>query len=375
MNYRLGYLGFFAHPALTKEAAGPLGNYALQDQVEALRWVRANIAAFGGDPKNVTIAGESAGAISVDLLMLAPQAKGLFAKVISESGFGRRRWRPVHSDDGSPSGEQLGIAFARKNGLTDVSATTARALRALPFSAFGNPPGVAQPDQPAPLIDGVVVATNTYDGFKAGRQAKAPYLFGGNSDEAALYRTVLAPATEYAKVTQGKDAMLAAFDPEGSGSVDRTIRRLITDWRFSEPDRALARIAAKTQPTFVYHFSYTPIADRATSLGAPHGGEINYAFNTLSFSTAPQLNKATAPPDAEGVAIAQSMNRYWAAFVKTGNPGSAGGPRWPKFDAGDEALMEFGVGGKPIVRSHFHKARLDWVEQNAGKWSPAVTPQ
>jgi para-nitrobenzyl esterase len=375
INYRLGYLGFFAHPALTREAAGPLGNYGLQDQIEALRWVQTNIAAFGGDPRNVTVGGESAGAISADLLMLAPQAKGLFAKAISESGFARRRWRPVHSEDGSPSGEDLGIAFARKNGLATADAATAQALRALPFSAFANPPGVAQPDQPAPLIDGKLVASNTYDGFKAGRQVKAPYLLGSNSDEAALYRTVMVSPTEYAAVTPGKDAMLAAFDPDHSGNVDRTVRRLITDWRFSEPVRAVARISSRTQATFVYHFSYTPIAERAASFGAPHGAEISYVFNTLGSSIAPQLSRGSAPPDAEGVAIAQAMNRYWAAFAKTGDPASAGGPRWPKFGTRAEALMEFGASGKPTVRSHFQKARLDWVERNIGKWTPVVTPQ
>jgi para-nitrobenzyl esterase len=106
------------------------------------------------------------------------------------------------------------------------------------------------------------------------------------------------------------------------------------------------------------------VATRATSFGAAHGSEIAYAFNSVK--------NARTPPDAEGVAIAQSMNRYWAAFAKTGDPGSAGGPAWPRFDAAQEAVMEFGAGGKPVVQPHFHKARLDWVEQNIGWYSPMV---
>jgi para-nitrobenzyl esterase len=369
INYRLGYLGFFAHPALTKENAGLLGNYGIQDEVEALHWVQANIGAFGGDPKNVTIAGESAGAISVSLLMLAPQARGLFAKGIAESTFVRRYWRPLHSDDGSFNAEQIGYAFARKNGVTTVDSATAKTLRALPFSAFANPPGTAQPDQPSPMIDGKLIASNIYDGFKSGRQVKAPYMVGGNSDEASLYRSLTKTANEYAGISQNRDAMLAAFDPEKSGNADRTVSRLITDFRISEGDRAVARLHAKVAPTFVYHFSYTPVAGRAASFGAPHGGEIIYAFNTVK---TPPAGGRAGPPDAEGIAIAQSMNRYWAAFAKTGDPGSAGGPKWSRFDAKDEALMELGDGGMPVAQTHFHKARLDWIEQNLGRWSPIV---
>jgi para-nitrobenzyl esterase len=366
VNYRLGRLGFFAHPALTKEdPKAVVGNYGILDQIEALRWVQANIGAFGGDAKNVTIFGESAGAICVNLIMLAPQAHGLFAKAASESGFGRRPLKLVHTDDGSASGEQIGYAFAQKNGVATLDAAAAKSLRALPFSAFANPPGVAQPDQPSPMIDGKLVASTIHDGFKKGREAKVPYLIGGNSNESSLYRGILVNGVEYANVTDRKEAMLAAFDPEKSGNVERTVARLVTDQRISEPDRALARIHSKSQPTFVYHFSYTPIAGRAASLGAAHGGEISYVFNTLNGGRG-------GPPDAEGVAISRSMNSYWAAFAKTGNPGTAGGPTWPKWDNTGESLMEFPAGGKPAVQSHFHKARLDWVEQGVGTWTPIV---
>ncbi|CAN5141474.1 carboxylesterase family protein [soil metagenome] len=366
VNYRLGRLGFFAHPALSKEdPKAVVGNYGILDQIEALRWVQANIGAFGGDAKNVTIFGESAGAICVNLIMLAPQAKGLFAKAASESGFGRRPMKPVHSDGAASSGEQIGFAFAQKNGVNTLDDAAAKALRALPFSVLNNaPPGVAQPDQPSPMIDGKLVAGTIYDGFKAGREAMVPYLICVNTHYSSPYRGLILPTGELAGVTENKAAMLAVFDPNATNDADRIIARLVTDQRISEPDRALARIHSKSQPTFVYHFSYVPIAGRAASPGAAHGAEISYVFNTLTGGRGPA-------PDAEAIAISKTMNSYWANFAKTGDPASAGGPKWPKWDA-SESLMEFGFGGTPAVRSKFHKDRLDWVEANVGKWSPIV---
>jgi para-nitrobenzyl esterase len=305
--------------------------------------------------------------------MLAPQAKGLFAKGIAESTFARRYWRPLHTDDGSFSAEQVGYAFASKNGVTSVDAGTAKALRALPFSAFANPPGTAQPDQPSPMVDGKLIADRSiYEGFQKGRAAKTPYLVGGNSDEVSLYRPQMVMANEYAAVTKDKDAMLAAFDPEKAGDVVRTVSRLATDWRISEGDRALARLQSKAAPTFVYHFSYMPIASRGTSFGAPHGGEISYAFNTIKTPPPGGFTANRPAPDPEGLAIAQSMNRYWVAFAKTGDPGSAGGVRWPRFEPKDEALIEFGAGGAPVVQNRFHKTRLDWVERNIDWYNPIV---
>jgi para-nitrobenzyl esterase len=348
VNYRLGRMGFFAHPALTAE--GGVANYGLADNVAALKWINQNIGAFGGDPGNVTISGESAGAILVNLLMLAPQAQGTFHKAIAQSGFGRRVLNPVRAASGR-SGEQIGLAFAQSAGVNGADAAAAKALRALPFTAFANPPGVGQPDQPSPMIDGKWVAGGILDGFKAGREAKVPYLVGGNSNEASLYRSVMKTEDEFAKIMDRKDAFLAAFDPEKSGNAERIVARYVTDQRISEPDRALAREHSKRAPTFVYHFSYVPQAQRATALGAPHGGEISYAFNTLR-----------GTPDEEGKAVAATMNAYWAAFAKAGDPGSAGGPRWLKFDAANEPLIEFPSSGTPIPRTHFNKQRLDWVE-------------
>jgi para-nitrobenzyl esterase len=180
-------------------------------------------------------------------------------------------------------------------------------------------------------------------------------LLGGNSDEASLTRRGLNAAERLAAIQVSRDAFLAAYDPDKTADADRIMAHYFTDTSISEPDRDLARIHANHgSPTYVYHFSYTPAAQRATLLGLPHGGEIIYVFNTP---------RATGF-DEEGKAIAASANGYWAQFAKTGTPGSAGGPQWPRFFSDDEFVMEFPSNGVPTAVKHFHKARLDWVEAN-----------
>jgi para-nitrobenzyl esterase len=361
INYRLGRAGWFAHPALTQEnPKGLLGNYGLMDQIAALEWIQDNIQKFGGDKDNVTIAGGSAGAISVNYLMLAKQAHGLFDKAISQSGFGRTYAQALHTDDGTPSVEQLGVAFAERAGVKGTDAAAAKALRALPFAEImRSAGGVGSPDQPRPMADGKLVQSTAAEGFARKRQAAVPFLLGGNSDEASLTRRNTVSADRLAAIKEQRESFLAAFDPQRSGDADRIIARLITDQSISEPNRALARAhVSRGAPVYVYHFSYVPAATRATSFGLAHAAETSYVFN------AP---RAGASFDPEGKAIAEAANKYWAAFAKTGDPGPAGGVRWPAFDAADEALLEFGHDGVPATRKRFDSARLDWVEQSIAK--------
>ena len=353
VNYRLGRAGWFAHPALTAEnPKGLLGNYGLMDQVAALNWVADNIKEFGGDPKNVTIFGESAGAISVNYLMLAPQAKGLFNKALSESGFGRLAARPISSV------EQNGVSFAEKAGIHGSDGAATKALRALSWAELtANAAPIGAPDQILPMADGKMITGSAADGFAQGKEAHVPYLLGGNSDEASLTRRGLNAAERFASIQQRRETFIAAYDPDNSGDADRIIARLVTDTSISEPDRDLARLHAKHgNATYVYHFSYTPAAQRATVFGLAHGGELAYVFNTP---------RAT-PFDDEGKAVAAAANRYWAQFAKSGDPDSAGGAPWPKFDAADEYVMEFPASGVPAAAKHLHKDRLDWVEAGLG---------
>jgi para-nitrobenzyl esterase len=354
VNYRLGRAGWFAHPALTAEnPGGLLGNYGLMDQIAALGWVRDNIRAFGGDPQNLTLFGESAGAIAINYLMLAPQAKGLFAKAVSESGFGRLAARPLSS------AEHIGVSFAEKAGVQGSDAAAAKALRALSWTELtANVAGIGSAEQLLPMADGKIITGSAADGFAGGKEAHVPYLLGGNSDEASLTRRGMNASQRLAAIQQRRDAFIAVYDPDNSGDADRIIARWVTDTSISEPDRDLARLHAKHgNATYVYHFSYTPAAQRSTLYGLPHGGEIAYVFNTP---------RAT-PFDDEGKAVAAAANKYWVQFAKTGDPDSAGGALWPKFDAADEYVMEFPATGVPVAAKHFHKARLDWVEAGLTK--------
>jgi para-nitrobenzyl esterase len=344
VSYRLGRAGWFAHPALTKE--GPTGNYGLMDQVAALKWVQANVASFGGDPKNVTIAGESAGGISVLELMLAPDARGLFQKAIGESSFGRLE--PTSLKDA----EAAGVKAAAMVGVSGEDAAAAAALRKASLSAM--PYSGPFTSRAGPILDGRYVQGGIAEGFAAGKQAKVPLLIGGNSNEASLFRPQAAALD--AIPAARKDAAMAAFDPKGVGNKLQIVNDMATRQYITEPDRAISRAQAKAgAPVYLYYFSYVTPAQRGTSLGAGHTAEIKYAFSGPGQKFA-----------AEDLPLAKAVNAYWAAFIKTGNPDSAGGPAWPRFTPATEASMEFGADG-PAAREHHLKAELDWTEEGLKK--------
>src|SRR5579859_2155934 len=341
VSYRLGRAGWFARPALCKE--GPCGNYGLMDQIAALKWVKANAASFGGDPNNVTIAGESAGGISVLELMLAPDARGLFQKAIGESSFGRLE--PTSMADA----QAAGIKAASAAGVLGLDATAAEALRKLPLSAM--PYTGPFTSRAGPILDGRYVQGGIAEGFAAGKQAKTPLLIGGNSNEASLFRPQAAALDAIA--ADQKAAAMAAFDPKGEGDKLQIVNDMATRQYITEPDRAISRAQSKTgQPVYTYYFSYvSPGAKAQLPYGAPHTAEIKYAFA----GPKQQFAEVDLP-------LAKAVNAYWAAFIKSGAPDSAGGPAWPKF-APNETYMEFGADG-PAPHDHFLKAQLDWQEAN-----------
>jgi len=348
LNYRLGRAGWFAHPALTQE--GPTGNYGMMDQIAALKWVQANIAQFGGDPKNVTIYGESAGGISVLYLMMAPQAQGLFQKAIGESAFARHEPTPLKV------AEAAGIKAAVAAGVQGDDAAAAAALRKLPLEAMPYTGGFV--GRAGPILDGTYITQGLAKGFAAGRAAKVPLMLGGNSNEASLVRPQAAQLD--AIPDPQKAAILKAFDPQGSADKARIINDVTTVQLITEPDRNAARLHAKSgAPTYVYYFSrVAPAAKARKPYGAGHTDEIRYVFGA---PTAP------AAFDAKDKALSDAMTTYWSNFAKSGNPGSAGGVTWPKFDAAKEAQVEFGDEGVK-VREHFLKDWRDTVE--AGQKAP-----
>lgn len=362
VNYRLGRLGFFAHPALTAESPnGALGNYGIMDNIAALKWVKANIAAFGGDPNNVTAFGESAGGILVNFLMTAPEAKGLFQKAISQSGFGRSAGLPIRGD-AARTGEKAGVAYATSVSVTGSGPEAAKALRALSAEQLSVPAGgIGAAGQPGPMVDGVVIPEPPPEAFAAGREAKIPYIAGGNSWEASLFpQTAREPEATLARLGPARAQVMAAY----GGDPVRVASDLTTETTVIEPVRYLARLHAKNgQKAWAYYFSYVPAAERGKVRGTSHGGEIPYVFNNLRDEPATLAGRILPAATPEDRKIAEATMAYWVAFAKHSDPAVAGGVAWPVSGAND-TVLEIGDDGVKL-RPEFHKATLDLVERVA----------
>jgi para-nitrobenzyl esterase len=323
INYRLGRFGFFAHPALTAEANGrPVGNYALMDMIAALKWTRANIARFGGDPRQVTIFGESAGGAAVNSLMVSPAARGLFARAIVQSGLGREPVPPL------AEAERAGVSFAAAHGLGKATAADLRKLDAETILKAGDPQMM---NGGAAMVDGKILRESPLAGFRAGRQAAVPYIVGWNSLEFPVAAAAMAgrlgagsPLTpEVLERLKPAYPNAASFD-----------QNLLSDVLFVEPALALARYhAMRGHPTYAYQFSVLAKPVRAMFKGTPHAMERQYVFQTLGTSS--------FPADSNDAAQAAAVSAYWAAFAKAGDPNGGGRPAWPRFQPTSPALMEF----------------------------------
>jgi len=339
INYRLGLLGFFAHPALTAAAKPdePLGNYGLMDQIAALQWVQDNIAAFGGDPKNVTAFGESAGGASLVYLLTNPKAKGLFSKAIIESGGGLQR--PI----GLAENEQRGVAYFRTLGApADASLSD---LRRTPASAWVRAQGGIQGGAPTagraggglgfgPFIDGRLVTEAPFEVFQAGKAHDVPLIVGANSNEASVLATLGVPQGALALAVGPRIVQLRRLyeAPEPA----EFQRQAMGDLVFVAPSRWVAGQAAKGAPSYLYYFDYVAAARRSVLPGANHGSEIPYVFQT--WKSAPLL---AAGMTSEDRAISSMMSACWVSFAKTGKPACAPAPDWPAYDPATDLQMEF----------------------------------
>jgi para-nitrobenzyl esterase len=372
-NYRLGRLGFFAFPALSKEhPEEPKGDYAYMDQIAALKWVQQNIAAFGGDPKNVTLFGESAGGVSVHSLLTIPSAKGLFQKAIIESGGGRDgvlTGRPINKENADSyytlSAETIGINYAHKHGIEGRHAAALARLRALTVAQIidggqesAGPGG--PPIYPGPILDGKLVVETAQSTYNAGRQAGVPLIIGSNSAEVpAGFINAASKEKLFALFGNMKDQAVAVYDPESKADFAWMLSMVNTDKVWAEPARFTATaFADKGNPAYIYLFSYVPASmQQMMRFGAGHASEVPYVFDNLR-----GRNGAAIPPKDQEVA--KMMNSYWINFAKTGNPNGPGLPKWPLFSPKTNEILEFkrdgSVAGETDPKK---KGRLDLIEK------------
>jgi para-nitrobenzyl esterase len=374
INYRLGRLGHFAFPALSKEhPEEPKGSYAYMDQIAALKWVKENIAAFGGDPDNVTIFGFSSGGVSVHSLLTIPAAKGLFHKAISESGGGRDgvlTGRPIRQENADPlysiSAETIGINFARKHKIESTDAAGLAKLRSLSMEEIVD--GGQESDSSGlriysgPILDGKLVVETAESAYKGGRQARVPLIIGNCSAEigGAFVTTASSKEALFSLFGELEAEAKAAFDPDGTKEFAEVITKFNTDWVWGEPARMAARaFVAESEPVYMYQFGYVPVAMRERSpYGAGHGSEISFVFNTLNARWG-----APAGATPEEKELARIMNTYWANFAKTGNPNGKNVPVWPLYDTQKEDILDIDLDGKPIAKPDPRKARLNVIEK------------
>jgi para-nitrobenzyl esterase len=339
VNYRLGVLGYLAHPDLSEESKrGISGNYGLLDQIQALRWVKDNIASFGGDPGNVTIAGESAGALSVMYLMAAPDARGLFHRAISESAYMISTPELKEKRFGEEAAETSGLRLAAKLGAGGVAE-----LRAMDANAITDAAAAAG-YAPFGSIDGQVLPRQLVDVFDRGEQARVPLIAGFNSGEIRSLRFLAAspPANSAAYIAAIRErygdlaeAFLRLYPAsELSESVLSAPRDAIYGWT---AERLVAKQAALGIHAYLYFFDHGyPAADTA-GLHAFHASEIPYVFGTRE-RTPPFWPKIPATPREAGLSTA--LSAYWAAFARTGAPEVPGQPTWLPYGA-DRAFMAF----------------------------------
>ena len=340
INYRLGIFGFLAHPELTKESdVHSSGNYGLLDMVAALQWVQKNIAAFGGDPKRVTIFGESAGSSAVNFLMASPLAKGLFQRVIGESGanFGRH----TTLAEMEKTGERLGT-------LAELRAKSADDLQKIEGSF-------------RPAVDGWFLPEDVSAIFAHGKQSDVPVIAGYNHDETRVLAPYPANATaktfleqvhkrfgnfadEFLKLypvasdDQAKEAHYESSRDQGMGWEMRT-------WVRAQTNTGKA-------PAYLYYFTRIPPSPVSDRYRAYHAAEIQYVFANL------RAGRSWEEADRK---LADTMSSYWANFAATGNPNGKGLPKWPDYDAKSDPAMEFG--DKIDVQHNVNKAGLDFFDR------------
>ena len=368
INYRLGAMGYMAHPALSEaDPNGVSGNYGTLDQIAALQWVKDNIRAYGGDPENVTIFGESAGGWSVTELMASPLAKGLFHKAIGQSGASSYHMGQMEGDGvGWPSGYQTGSKVAAALGL---DAPTAKELRAVSAKKLQSIVTAEMSEGFHHIRDGYVFPENVGLAFAKGAYNKVPMLFGYNSDEGTLFFPDDPQPTVWLPDTKAGDA--AALTSQLSKAFPKNAEKLVglynLDTDFTEGGTQLMgdeifgvniRYVARQNElqgvdSYLYYFSRIPPSEKQT-LGAFHAAEIPFVFGSYE----PVLGQSK-----EDEALAELMQNYWVNFAKTGNPNGEGLPKWSNHNNKHWMHLTANTDETSGAITHIRKDKLDALEE------------
>lgn len=373
INYRLGPFGFLSHPGLSKE--GCPGNQGLLDQVAALEWVKRNIAAFGGDPGCVTIFGESAGGGSVVALLLSPLAKGLFHRAISQSGvcFARPlRAGAYGMEPAEKTGERLADLLGCAESDDPVASMRAKSAKELlaaakpamnPFAGEGLTFGL--------VVDGVAITEDPFALMAKGKTADVPLLVGTTADEGTIF-VMMSPLGNskaslrtFVETIFGAEAdrILAAYPAETDAEVKPSLARLLGDALFIGPARAFIRSRSGfNSKSFLYTFTRVSPGAKSFGLGAYHGSELRYVFDTFDAPGAMGLTK-------DDRALGKKMSAAWVRFAKTGDPNGEGIPSWPAYTTANDAHLELG----DTVRegNGLHRAECDLFDK---VWANLLTP-
>ncbi len=386
INYRLGKLGFFAPKELAEEAAAnhePAGNYGVMDQIAALRWVRDNVATFGGDPGNVTIFGQSAGGRSVLWLMTSPAAKGLFHRAIAESAQQLPLRDQTTEKGGLPSEEAMDARFMASLGAKDL-----KEARSLPAERIlVTPKEFQEGDFSGSFIDGAIIAGDPIPLFAAGKQVPVPFIIGTNSWDASFFMIGEPRLDDYlARMHEDAEVVEKLYARYRYRCV--LPAEVMADGWYRGGVKFLADRAGKAAPSYAYYFSYLTPGIRASHPGAAHTFELPYVFGTMALvlpaprkpasatdpcaliekaaadlkeraEWSPYLFPTTDANGREDRAISEQVASAWVAFARTGNPNVSGQPRWPTYSLQDDVMRNFGGGKDGLVRG-LEKERVEY---------------
>jgi len=369
INYRVGFLGRFAHPAMTRSQSGELQvNYGLMDQVAALEWVQKNIAAFGGDPDNVTIFGHSAGGVSVNHLMVAPQSKGLCQKAIAQGSAISIDWQRHAFERGmpgpeAPSWEDVGQDFVEHFEIDGTDEEILAELRAFPIEPMLEyQKGLMIGFNPA--VDGKLIPDEVVRLFEQGRQHDVPYIGGANSWEWNQIANI--PLIGKWFIATGfleglTDEDLSVFDDQWTRI--GVSQRWFAEGLFLTSTRYLGnKHSTVASPAWLYHVTFVPENLQGAVPGAAHGVEVPFIFGHVR--ARPEFHRPKVVPlTDEDLAWGDTVRGYWISFAKTGNPNGGGRPEWPEYQAESDLMLD--LGNEITARPGMNKEILDFLEERA----------